>query len=94
MHEQTKSITWDGESFSFQRLTLSQPGSDPSLWAVFRQGEFIGTMFCPPDVTTGEFELRAIHWAQELLGGSRFDARAGEAWPHRRPGMRGRAIAG
>jgi hypothetical protein len=70
MRQQTKSITWDGESFSFQRLTLSQPGCDPSLWAVFRHGEFIGTMLSPPDITTSEFEVRAIHWTQELLGES------------------------
>jgi hypothetical protein len=70
MHEQAKSISWNGESFFFQRLTISQPGSDPSLWAVFRHGEFIGTMFCPPEVTPTEFELRGVSWAEELLNES------------------------
>ena len=85
MLEQTKSITWDGEFFSFRRLTLSQPSCDPSLWAVFRQGEFIGTMFCSPDVTTNEFELRAIHWAQELLEESGSRPRGINPWLSRRP---------
>ena len=77
MHEQTKSISWDGESFFFQRLTISQPGCDPSLWAVFRHREFIGTMFCPPEVTPTEFEHRGVSWVHELLGESRLAAARG-----------------
>ena len=75
MQEQAKSISWDGESFYFQRLTISQPGCDPCLWAVFRHGEFIGTMFCPPEVTPTEFELRSVSWVQELLAESSLAAR-------------------
>jgi hypothetical protein len=45
--------------------------SDTSLWAVSRGGEFIGTMPCPPEVTTKDFDIRGMHWLAELLGNSR-----------------------
>jgi hypothetical protein len=37
-------------------------------WAVARAGEFIGTMPCAVNITTGEFEVRGIRWLSELLG--------------------------
>ena len=37
-------------------------------WAVARAGEFIGTMPCAANVTTGEFEVRCLRWLSELLG--------------------------
>jgi hypothetical protein len=38
------------------------------LWAVSRSGEFIGTMACPPEVTTKDFDVRGLRWLGELLG--------------------------
>jgi hypothetical protein len=67
MHEHTKSISWRGDSFLFQRLVSDRPDIDTALWAVFRHREFIGTMFCPTDVTTREFEVRGRSWVQDLL---------------------------
>jgi hypothetical protein len=37
-------------------------------WAVARGGEFIGTMPCAANITTGEFDLRCTRWLRELLG--------------------------
>jgi hypothetical protein len=37
-------------------------------WAVARGVEFIGTMPCAADITTGEFEVRCTRWLSELLG--------------------------
>jgi hypothetical protein len=37
-------------------------------WAVARAGQFIGTMPCAVNITTGEFDVRGIRWLSELLG--------------------------
>jgi hypothetical protein len=68
MRHDTRSITWQGQSFRFQSLKLAPSKSSPSLWAVFRRGEFIGTMPSPAEVTTEDFDVRSVRWLGELLG--------------------------
>jgi hypothetical protein len=68
MHHGTRSITWQGQSFQFEGLRLAPSKSSPPLWAVYRRGEFIGTMPSPAEVTTKEFEVRGMQWLAELLG--------------------------
>ena len=70
MHHHLRSITWQGQAFQFQRLQSEPSKKDSSLWAVYRRGEFIGTMPCSGDVTTKDFDVRSLRWLAELLGGS------------------------
>ena len=70
MRYRSRSITWHGQDFNFQRLRPPTASADASLWAVFRRGEFIGTMPCAPDVTTRDFDVRGLRWLGELLGDS------------------------
>jgi len=60
------SATWRGHQFSFERLH-DQPDRSP-VWAVWRHGEFIGTMPYTPDETTKEFEVRCVRYLADLLG--------------------------
>jgi hypothetical protein len=62
----SRSITWHDQTFHFQRLDASS--SDTQLWAVSRRGEFIGTMPCPPEVSTKDFDLRGLRWVGDLMG--------------------------
>jgi len=72
MRARSRSLTWRGQTFRFQYLSSTLvPMSDTALWAVSRGGEFIGTMPCPPEVTTKDFDVRGMHWLAELLGNSR-----------------------
>jgi len=76
MRARSRSLTWRGQTFRFQYLPSSLSStafskSDTSLWAVSRGGEFIGTMPCPPEVTTKDFDVRSFHWLAELLGNTR-----------------------
>ena len=52
MRHHQRSITWQGQAFQFQRLQSDpskkdSPLNDSPLWAVYRRGEFIGTMRAP-----------------------------------------------
>jgi hypothetical protein len=67
MHQHTRSVSWDGQTFHFESLQPSP--SENHHWAVSRQGEFIGTMPCEVEVPTKEFEVRCLRWLGELLGG-------------------------
>ncbi len=66
MRQQSRSITWQGQVFRFERL---QPGikGDKPFWAVSRR-EFIGTMRGAAEITTAEFDVRGLRWLGELLG--------------------------
>jgi hypothetical protein len=66
MRSRTRSLTWQGQPFRFEYLGVSEP--DNTLWAVWRQREFIGTMPCSPEIPTKDFDVRGIHWLAELLG--------------------------
>ena len=68
MRYQHRSITWQGQAFQFQRLSSAPSKSDQPLWAVYRRGEFIGTMSCSSQVTTKDFDVRSVRWLGELLG--------------------------
>jgi len=70
MHHYQRSITWQGQAFQFQRLESEGPDNDSPLWAVYRRGEFIGTMLCAGEVTTKDFDVRSLRWLGELLGGA------------------------
>ena len=72
MHARSRSLTWRGQTFRFQYLASAVvPAGETALWAVSRSGEFIGTMPCPPEVTTKDFDVRGLHWLGELLGNNR-----------------------
>jgi hypothetical protein len=75
MRHYQRSVTWQGQAFHFQRLQSDpskndSPLNDSPLWAVYRRGEFIGTMRCSGEVTTKDFDVRSLRWLGELLGGS------------------------
>jgi hypothetical protein len=70
MRDGTRSLAWRGQAFRFQRL-ISDPQVD-ALWAVWRRGEFIGTMACSSEVTTKDFDLRGTRWLAELLDAPAF----------------------
>jgi len=75
MRHLQRSVTWQGQAFQFQRLQSdpsknASPLNDSPLWAVYRRGEFIGTMRCSGEVTTKDFDVRSLRWLGELLGGS------------------------
>src|SRR5215208_4740123 len=67
MRSQHRSITWRGQAFRFQRLQSASSKSDQPVWAVYRRGEFIGTMPCSSEVTTKDFDVRSLRWLGELL---------------------------
>ncbi len=69
MRYRTRSISWHGQPFHFERLQPKASSSETPLWAVSRSGEFIGVMPCPPEVTTKDFDVRSLRWLGELLGG-------------------------
>ena len=62
------SLTWRGAPYSFARMRDVAAQGGTAEWAVARGGEFIGTMPCAADITTGEFEVRCMRWLSELLG--------------------------
>jgi hypothetical protein len=70
MRDYRRSITWQGQAFQFERLQPKASRNDSPLWAVYRRGEFIGTMPCSAEVTTKDFDVRSVRWLGELLGGS------------------------
>ena len=67
-HHYTRSLTWRGEPFQFERLHVRDSSDEPTEWAVSRRGEFIGTMVCGLEVTPKVFDLRCAGWLRELLG--------------------------
>jgi hypothetical protein len=70
MRHHQRSITWQGQAFQFEQLEPKASRNDSPLWAVYRRGEFIGTMLCSNEVTTKDFDVRSVRWLGELLGGS------------------------
>lgn len=69
MRTRYRSVTWRGQSFRFQWVASDRQATDP-LWAVSREREFIGMMPCPTEVSTKEFDVRALRWLRELLEGA------------------------
>ena len=66
MRSMMRCVAWRGQMFRFQRMTGGRAGGTLD-WAVSSGFEFIGTMACVGDVTTGEFEVRCLRWLTELL---------------------------
>jgi hypothetical protein len=68
MRHRCRSITWDDQVFQFKPLYSAPLSHEATLWAVSRQGEFIGIMPCSPEASTREFDVRSLEWLRELLG--------------------------
>jgi hypothetical protein len=69
MRSNHRSITWHGQAYQFQTLPKQAPTGEIPLWAVSRRGEFIGIMSCG-EMTTEDFDIRSLHWLDQLLGSS------------------------
>ena len=68
MRHKTRSIAWHGQEFHFERLeTGARSASQTAEWAVWRKGEFIGTMPSWSEESTKDFDLRCERWLGELL---------------------------
>jgi hypothetical protein len=67
MRSHARSLTWKGQSFRFQRMSLPDLDPHTPLWAVSRQGEFIGVMPCSEEITTKDFDVRGLTWLRELF---------------------------
>ena len=62
-------VEWHGESYTVEPLrSISRVTTLSPLWAVFRRGEFIGTLPYRPDETPQELETRCVSWLSDLLG--------------------------
>lgn len=68
MRWNVRTLTWQGSAYCFARIPGVAAEGGPGEWAVARAGEFIGTMPCAVNITTGEFEVRCVRWLSELLG--------------------------
>lgn len=67
MRHRTRSLNWRGQAFRFERIRPLEHHPPECTWAVHRLGEFIGTMNCPTEVTTSEFDRRCSQWLGELF---------------------------
>jgi hypothetical protein len=68
MRYNTRSIAWHGQDYHFEKLERgTSSGHQTAEWAVWRRGEFIGTMPSETEESTKEFELRCTRWLRELL---------------------------
>jgi hypothetical protein len=64
-------VEWQGERYTIEPLkSLSRVTALSPNWAVFRRGEFIGTLPYRSDESPMEFERRCISWLRDLLRGS------------------------
>jgi hypothetical protein len=80
MSHRSFSVIWQGQAFHFERIHPKASGTEISVWAVSRGGEFVGTMPCALGITTKDFEVRGLRWLAELLDGSEIEkARGGIA---------------
>jgi hypothetical protein len=68
MPRNVRTLTWQGVSYCFARIPDVTDEGGTGEWAVAHAGEFIGTMPCAVNITTGEFEVRCLRWLSELLG--------------------------
>jgi hypothetical protein len=61
-------VEWHGERYTVEPLeSLSRVTSLSPVWAVFRRGEFIGTLPYHLNETSEELEVRCRIWLQDLL---------------------------
>jgi hypothetical protein len=65
-------VEWHGELYAIEPLrSVSRVTSLSPLWAVFRRGEFIGTLSYRPDEPLEDLTIRCHSWLQELLDAPR-----------------------
>jgi hypothetical protein len=67
MPEGPRVVAWRGEQIRFERLKTGLAERSPA-WAVWRRGEFIGTMSVAEGETTEQFDARCVRWLAALLG--------------------------
>lgn len=61
-------VEWHGERYTVEPLkSLSRVTALSPVWAVFRRGEFIGTLPYRLNETPEELDVRCRSWLQELL---------------------------
>jgi hypothetical protein len=61
-------VEWQGERYTVEPLeSLSRVTSLSPVWAVFRRGEFIGTLPYRLNETPEELDVRCRVWLQDLL---------------------------
>ena len=71
-YHSTRSLTWRGEPFQFERLHVRDSSDEPTEWAVSRRGEFIGTMVCGLEVTPKIFDRVPTMGMSRLVSGLNF----------------------
>jgi hypothetical protein len=65
-------VEWHGEHYTIEPLrSLSRVTSLSPLWAVFRRGEFIGTLSYLPDEPLEDLTVRCHSWLEALLDAPR-----------------------
>ncbi len=68
MRYKTRSVAWHGQEFHFEQLQSATRSANQTVeWAVWRRGEFIGTMPSATEESTKDFDLRCVRWLGELL---------------------------
>jgi hypothetical protein len=61
-------VEWHGERYTVEPLKSLSPVTTLSpVWAVFRRGEFIGTLPYRLNETSEDLEVRCISWLSDLL---------------------------
>jgi hypothetical protein len=61
-------VEWQGESYTIEPLrSISRVTMLSPLWAVFRRGEFIGTVPYRQNESLNELRTRCVGWLQDLL---------------------------
>jgi hypothetical protein len=67
-------VEWQGNTYTIEPLkSVSRVTALSPTWAVFRRGEFIGTLPYRSNETTMEFESRCTSWLRDLLRDSPHD---------------------
>jgi hypothetical protein len=70
-----RTVSYSDQPFRFERLGPADQHLQ-TTWAASRGGEFIGTMNCPGDISTNEFDVRCQTWLCQLLGAAKATNRA------------------
>jgi hypothetical protein len=61
-------VEWHGERYTIEPLkSISRVTSLSPMWAVFRRGEFVGTLSYRQDEPEKELKARCAGWLQELM---------------------------
>jgi hypothetical protein len=61
-------VEWHGERYTVEPLkSISRVTSLSPVWAVYRRGEFIGTLPYRQDEPVSDLKARCAGWLQDLL---------------------------